>query len=167
MYTTENEIISKDKKSLIQQVELLKNRIEALREINEEQREIIKQLNEKVQRNELSQLRLNQELEAKVKSITKKKIFLRSNISLTSIAKEIGTNRTYLSIYINTNYGSFYNFINTHRIKEACIIIEKEVNVVLKTLYCRVGYKSQNTFYKAFKEITNSTPRKYLLSVKK
>lgn len=76
------------------------------------------------------------------------------------VARQLGTNRTYLSQMINTVYGmSFTDFINNLRIKEAIrILSDPNDSTPLKDLAQSLGYNSISTFYANFKETTGMTP---------
>lgn len=50
----------------------------------------------------------------------KGRMFLNPKLSLTEVATAIGTNRTYLSEYLNNDLDTtFYEYVNGFRIKEA------------------------------------------------
>lgn len=55
---------------------------------------------------------------------TEKKIFLNPTLTLNDVAREVGTNRTYLSEYLNNELNSsFFDYINMYRLNYACRII--------------------------------------------
>jgi len=146
---------------------LSKNNTKLLKVRITEQKVIINTLKKILLERELNNKRIPQELTQKIQKIIDEKLYLKKDISLTILAKKTNTNRTYLSRYMNKEYSSFYNFLNLYRIKEACHILKNEKTIILKTLYEWVGYKSQNTFYKAFKSLKKTTPGKYYYSFNK
>lgn len=92
-----------------------------------------------------------------------RKIFQRNNLSLESLAKEMGTNRTYLSNTINRFSGSNFNgYLDKYRIREAAMLIESSsADMTFKQIADAVGYNSLPVFYKAFSKETGLSPGKY------
>lgn len=91
------------------------------------------------------------------------KLFLRSDLTLESLAKEAGTNRTYLSRTINTFSGkNFSSYVDGFRIREATRIIEaSKKSVSFKQIAEMVGYTSVPVFYKAFVREVGLSPGRY------
>ena len=90
------------------------------------------------------------------------KKFLDPDISLESLAKELNTNPTYLSRYINTAYGqNFRSWINSLRIAEAQRLITQEGGLSLAEIGQRVGIPSTSTFYRQFAAVTGMAPTEY------
>lgn len=92
------------------------------------------------------------------------KMFKQKNISMDSLAAQLGTNRTYLSKAINTYSGmTMYRYLDMWRIKEAVrIITESHSRVLLKQLSDDLGYSSPSVFYKAFKRETGCLPSQFM-----
>lgn len=99
-------------------------------------------------------------------SITRDKIYLNPKLSLQDVASEIGTNRTYLSDYLNTALNqTFYEFVNFHRVNEACRIIDAirgEARVNMSEIAEKSGFNSISTFNRAFSKQVGMTPTMYL-----
>ncbi|WP_444103937.1 helix-turn-helix domain-containing protein, partial [Alistipes sp.] len=91
------------------------------------------------------------------------KLFLTSDPTLESLAKEAGTNRTYLSRTINTFSGkNFSSYVDGFRIREATRIIEaSKKSVSFKQIAEMVGYTSVPVFYKAFVREVGLSPGRY------
>jgi len=86
------------------------------------------------------------------------------NLTIESLAKEIGTNRTELSELINLiekkNYPAY---INELRIKHAVLLMtETNQKFSLGGVAKESGFKSESNFYKQFKLITGLKPIEYL-----
>ncbi len=104
-----------------------------------------------------------------IKKMEDEKIFTNKNISSNIFAKEIGTNKKYLSEVINSEFNkSFVNFINEYRIKEARTQLadKKNENLTIESIALGVGFKTRSTFNVAFKKFTGITPSFFLKSVK-
>lgn len=84
--------------------------------------------------------------------------YVERNITITILAKRLGTNRTYLSNYINERYEENFNtWINQLRIKEAQILLEKN-NEALHSIAEQVGFADLPHFSRTFKSITGESP---------
>lgn len=88
--------------------------------------------------------------------------FCSIDFSLDKLAKMVNSNTTYVSQTINESYGkSFNTYVNEYRVREArkrLTDYEHYGNLTIKAISESVGYKSQTTFIKVFKEITGMTP---------
>ena len=96
------------------------------------------------------------------------KVYLEPNFLLKTLAEKCGTNRSYLSQFINERYNTNFNtFINTLRINEAKLILSDRNNdIPLKELYPRLGFSTYSVFNEAFKKHVGVTPNFYLKTVK-
>ena len=98
-----------------------------------------------------------------------KKGYTSPQITITSVAKELCTNRTYLSKAINVATGkTFLQIINEYRMRHAVeIISDKSSDIPLKQLAADLGYNSMSTFYTSFNNYTGMTPAKYREQVRR
>lgn len=89
-----------------------------------------------------------------------KTIYTDNLLNKDKLARRLGTNRTYLSRFVNIRYKmSFTNLVNSLRIKEAVrLLSDPTVDTPLKTISEELGYNSQTTFYTKFNEATGMTP---------
>lgn len=89
-----------------------------------------------------------------------KTIYTDNLLNKDKLARRLGTNRTYLSRFVNLHYKmSFPNLINSLRIKEAVrLLSDPTVDTPLKVISEELGYNSQTTFYSKFNEATGMTP---------
>ncbi|MDO4497645.1 MAG: helix-turn-helix domain-containing protein [Bacteroidales bacterium] len=91
-----------------------------------------------------------------------KKVYLDPTMSLLKFSSITSTNTTYLSNTVNECFGcSFRVLINKYRIEHA-IKLMKADGEVSTDLYKSCGFASRSVFYASFKQITGSTPGKYL-----
>ena len=93
-----------------------------------------------------------------------KRIFEKSNLTIDSVSKKLGTNRTYLSEAINAHYNvSYSRWVNELRIQES----KKYLASKEHDCYCidgiskMVGFSSISAFNSNFKSITGLTPSYY------
>ena len=99
-------------------------------------------------------------------AINEDKIYLQQNIKINDLSKAIGTNRTYLSSYLNNELGmSFSEFINTKRIEHSKeLLLKSDDSVLLKSIGEMVGFLNESSFYRNFKKVTGTTPERWLKS---
>lgn len=93
-----------------------------------------------------------------------KMIFKNKDLKISDIASQLNTNRTYISTFINNEYGcSFNTFVNKYWVEEAKKLITNDEykNFSLDHIASLSGFGSLHTFIRVFKEITNTTPGRY------
>lgn len=92
-----------------------------------------------------------------------KHLYLRPDISIVELAKHLGTDRTCLNQYFNSQNTSFYNYINKLRINHAVEMIkERETGVSLDEISIKCGFNTPDTFRRAFSEQMGCTPALYI-----
>ncbi|MBU2650651.1 MAG: helix-turn-helix domain-containing protein [Bacteroidetes bacterium] len=97
------------------------------------------------------------------------KPYLDPGLNIQETAKQLTTNRTYLSRAINTQLGTtFPNFINNYRIQEAIRLITTGFtkNHTQEALAKRSGFASRTVFTSAFKKITGVVPSFFIAKYK-
>ncbi|MEO9966392.1 MAG: AraC family transcriptional regulator [Reichenbachiella sp.] len=102
--------------------------------------------------------------------INEEELFLQKNLTLKSLSDAIGTSSNNLSWLLNQVYNtSFYDYINQKRIEEfqKKIKADKHLSHTLFGLAIEVGFSSKSTFNKAFKTVTNQTPKDYIRNLDK
>lgn len=96
------------------------------------------------------------------------KAFTDSNLTRETVAECLGTNRTYLSQTVSKHTGeNFTAYVNYFRINEALrLLADPTCDMPLKAIPAEVGFSSQTTFYKFFREKTGMTPAQYRQNVR-
>jgi AraC-like DNA-binding protein len=106
------------------------------------------------------------ELHSKLNHIMNfEKIFCESELTLTDLAKKLGTHPNYLSQVINEKEGkNFYDYINTLRTEEFKRLIANpgKRKFTLLSLAFECGFNSKSSFNKYFKKVTGQSPTEYL-----
>lgn len=93
------------------------------------------------------------------------KIFLRDDISVDDVVKELGIGRTVLSNFINISYGTnFRGVINDYRIKYAKEYMLQHPNATQETVALACGFKDAVSYTHKFKNITGLSPVAWLTS---
>lgn len=107
----------------------------------------------------------NSDVELKIKE---KKYYLDSSLTLQKLATQLGTNRKYLSNYINhEKQKTFYEYINDFRLEEAKNLLDgyDERNPQsLESIASLAGFNSYSTFLRSFVKKYDISPSKYLKS---
>lgn len=116
---------------------------------------------------------IHYELLEKLKhALETEKRYLDPSLTLTTLAKELHTNREYLSRTINHCFGKSYtDYINEYRIYTAIEILESIRNKAAKprtmlNIANASGFKSTSTFNPAFKKVAGVTPLGYKKRIK-
>ena len=95
----------------------------------------------------------------KIHNWTTRKKFLRANVTLVEMGKELEINRTYLSNFINETYNKNFNgWINELRIGEAKKLIMNYPHWPLSIIGEKVGFADLAHFSKQFKIAVGVNP---------
>lgn len=103
--------------------------------------------------------------------LEKDKNYRRKDLTVEVVAKELKTNREYLSRAINDNNFRFNEIINKRRINEAIRILSDPNDVMsrynLSIIAFESGFQSVSVFIDAFKKQTGMTPAEFRGNVQK
>lgn len=95
----------------------------------------------------------------------KEQLYLNPKVSIFDVARTVGTNKTYLSGYINGTLGmTFYDYINNYRIEEACTIIDQMSETGRKPMTEVAemsGFNSLSSFNRYFKKAKGMSAKEY------
>lgn len=100
----------------------------------------------------------------KIEALMKvQKLYLVKNLTINDLVRRIGSNRTYVSNYINTAYHcSFSDYINQLRIEHAKkLLLSSNTDTKMATIADASGYSSESSFYRNFQKIAGMTPNKF------
>ena len=101
------------------------------------------------------------------KTMEEKKLYLNPKLSIVDIAVALGTNKTYLSDYLNNTLKlTFNDFVNQFRVKEACRIIDSMTASDKRTMVdvaSKSGFNSISSFNRYFSKIQGTSPRQYFI----
>lgn len=92
-----------------------------------------------------------------------KKLHRNHDLSVSQLAREIGTNRSYLSAWLNNTLGTnFCDFVNGYRIADAeAMLAGGDCSMTQDEIATTVGFNSLSTFRRAFIKKHGITPRQY------
>jgi len=91
-------------------------------------------------------------------------IFLKKDTSLRSVSLATGLNKKTISETIKSKTGlNFNSFVNKHRVDYSIKLMKTDFlkNRLIDSLGEKAGFKSKQTFYRAFKQLKRYTPSKY------
>ncbi|MEI6754913.1 MAG: helix-turn-helix domain-containing protein [Paludibacter sp.] len=93
------------------------------------------------------------------------KKFMRNDLTLELVAKELNTNREYVSRAMSNRDIRFNDLINKYRIQETIQILSDKNNIVrchkLSVIANAVGFNSDSVFIEAFRKQTGMTPAQF------
>lgn len=106
-----------------------------------------------------------------LKNFEKSQGFLQKKLTLDKLARDLGTNRTYLAQSIHQHYNmNFTKYLNHLRIRYIVDAIDNKPHYreyKIQTLADECGMASRQNFSQIFKEFTNKTPIDYINEMKK
>lgn len=87
--------------------------------------------------------------------------FTDANLSINSIATEFSLSESYFSQFFKEQTGEYFsNYLENLRINLACELI-KEGSLSIDSIALKTGYNSSNSFRRAFKRVTGTSPSQY------
>ncbi|MBQ7142799.1 MAG: helix-turn-helix transcriptional regulator [Bacteroidaceae bacterium] len=91
------------------------------------------------------------------------RLYLNKELTLDDLAMAVGTNRLYVSNYLNqTKRKTFYDYINQLRIEQVSLPLMKEhPELTLEHIAYESGFNSISTFRRAFVKLTGKTPSNF------
>ena len=90
------------------------------------------------------------------------RIYLNPLLTLREVASRVGTNRTYLSEYLNQELKiKFYDYINLYRIREAEKLLLQDKDAKIEKIAEQCGFNSLSTFLRSFEKLNGTTPAKF------
>ncbi|UTW47090.1 helix-turn-helix domain-containing protein [Bacterioplanoides sp. SCSIO 12839] len=94
--------------------------------------------------------------------VEEQQLFLQDDLSLSSLAEQLGTTTHKLSELINKGGGkTFYEFINDFRVRYAAAKLLEQPGMAIVDVYVEAGFSSKTTFYGHFKKVFACTPTEY------
>jgi AraC-like DNA-binding protein len=91
-------------------------------------------------------------------------IYRNQRLTINDVANAMGTNRTYLSVYLNSVlHTTFYDYINNYRIEQVSIPLLKQLRPprTMEEIAELSGFSSVTTFRRAFLKKMGITPMNY------
>lgn len=87
--------------------------------------------------------------------------YLMPTLKISDVARQIGSNRTYVSNWFNrSRQSTFFSYVNQLRIKHACGLLNT-TDMPLEAIAQESGFNSKSSFYRIFKNLKGCTPNEY------
>lgn len=104
-------------------------------------------------------------LEQRINEWKEEKLYLTDQITINDIAERLGTDRRYLSRFINEHYGiNFSRWISEMRIDEAKRLMEQKPDEGMEWVALQTGFSSLSYFSKVFSQVVGVSPKKWRAS---
>lgn len=101
-------------------------------------------------------------LEQRINEWKEEKLYLTDQITINDIAERLGTDRRYLSRFINEHYGiNFSRWISEMRIDEAKRLMEQKPDEGMEWVALQTGFSSLSYFSKVFSQVVGVSPKKW------
>lgn len=146
---------------------VLKALVRKYLELLEDERKL-RQAPQKIKRQNKSLNTENHLYERLIEWLEKNKQFSRTDLTVDVVAKELSTNRDYLSNAISEKGKRFNDLINKFRVDEAISILnskcDKRRHYNLTIIASEVGFKSNSVFIEAFRKQTGMNPAQFRAS---
>ncbi|AVM53471.1 helix-turn-helix protein [Bacteroides zoogleoformans] len=96
--------------------------------------------------------------------IESQQLFRQKGLLITDVAKLAGSNRTYISTYLNQELNtSFSDFINNYRVEYAkSLLASKDPVYSIPEIFEMSGFTNEVSFYRIFKKHTGLTPKQWV-----
>ena len=98
------------------------------------------------------------------KLMEEQKMFLNSELKVSDIAAELGTNSRYVSNCIKLEKNvTFKQFVNGFRVDYAKQLMRQHPDMKLAVVGLKSGFSNEMTFFRTFKAYTGKTPKEWVL----
>jgi len=103
---------------------------------------------------------LIQRIEASMKDW---QLYRNPDLTIKDVAKELATNRLYVSRAINSSFGiSFTSYINRKRIEYSIQLMREHPNMSLENVAAESGFVSKKAFFLKVRDVMGDSPRAYM-----
>ena len=94
--------------------------------------------------------------------LDKEQLFLEDHLTMSDLTQRMHTNKNYLGeVIARSEYGSFYNLVNTLRIEHACRLLAADPSAKLEQIAFASGFGSGSAFSQVFKRLKGVSPSEY------
>ena len=92
-------------------------------------------------------------------------LYLDPSLSLGTLAQAVGSNKSYVSGFINRSGRTFYDYVNEFRVKHACRLLDQSLgsaHLNMQEVATQSGFNSLSSFNRYFSKMVGMTPTAYL-----
>ncbi len=96
--------------------------------------------------------------------MTERQYYLKTDLKIGDLVRAIGSNRTYVSNYINKHFGCpFSDYVNRLRVEHAKrLMMDERCDQKLSAIGRMSGFSSDSSFYRNFKKMEDMTPAEWV-----
>lgn len=101
--------------------------------------------------------------------MVEERVYEDPELTLSQVAKQLGTNPSIVSILVNKGFGlNFNDFVNQFRVNAVKSLVEKgeHKRQTLLSIAFECGFNSKATFNRAFKKTTGQSPREFVVAAR-
>lgn len=92
-----------------------------------------------------------------------RQLFLNSDLKVSDVAAELGTNSRYISDCIKSGKNAtFKQFVNDYRVEYAKQLMQQHPDWKMSAVGLKSGFSNEMTFFRTFKLLTGMTPREWV-----
>lgn len=96
----------------------------------------------------------------------KQKLYLNPTLNINDVARAMGTNRTYISVFLNRRLNTtFYDYVNRWRVEKAEELLSS-TELPLADIALQSGFNSMSSFHRNFQRVMGMTATEYRKSKK-
>ena len=88
------------------------------------------------------------------KYVEEQQAYLDSHLTLASLSREIGINRSYVSQVMTENFGGFFNYVNRCRLEHADRLKAQNPDIQVGDLIVASGFGSRQSYYNVKKQLS-------------
>ena len=97
-----------------------------------------------------------------IQLMEQEQVFRSKGLSVDDVAKQLGTNKTYISAFVNMHSGmSFSAFVNKYRVEFAQRLMKEHPDMRLSDVSLAAGFSSETSFFRNFKAFTGKSPAEW------
>lgn len=102
------------------------------------------------------------------KLMEERQLFLNSDLKVSDVAAELGTNSRYVSDCIKSGKNvTFKQFVNDYRVEYAKLMMQQHPDWKMSAVGLKSGFSNEMTFFRTFKLMTGKTPREWVIEKNK
>ena len=91
-----------------------------------------------------------------------RQLYKRKGLTLSDLAAELATNKTYVSALLNNLSGEkFTSLLTRYRVEYAQRLMREHPDMLLDDIADESGFSSRTTFFRSFKALTGMTPQEW------
>lgn len=97
-----------------------------------------------------------------LRQMEEERLWLDPDLNILKLSRQVGTNRAYLSTYLNTVLGkNFFDFVNDYRLQHAVVLLEHHPEQTIDEIAQASGFNNTYSFRRVFAKKYNVSPNEW------